>query len=743
VNSSLEKDPTLRDLLRILSRRRRAFWITALSLFLVSVALCIFLTRRYEATGIFQMQESSAADMMDLSDLMGSASSSAGSSLTLTTDLQTFANILESDTLALKVIRDLNLEKNEDFRPKWNPIQPIIKLITPQGEPDRPGTPLEDAPYRREEALKTFYDHLNVKVDAGTRLIEVSYRNPNPKVAAAVVNNLIQGLIDFTFQTKFNATNKAATWLQGQLSDMQKQVLNLQGQVVDLQKKSDIFGTGGSDLQGKPIIFSPALSRLEQSTQVLSEARINRVLKGAIYQIVKTGNAELISQLAGSTMATEPGAGMASSLSLVQNLRGQESQLESQIGQESAIYGASFPKLIEDRNSLKSVQKSLQDEIARMNTRAENDYKIAVQTENGAEAAYNADKAAAAKLNEDAIQFTILSKDADSAETVYQTLLTKLKEAGILDGLQSTNLTDVNIARPSAKPASPNVPLFLALGVLLGIFFGVCAAFLLDAIDNKIQSSDDVENLNVPLLTVVPMMKKTEGQMIELGEKYSAFGEAVRRLRSTLLLSQIAAPPKVVLVTSGNATEGKSTLSLNLAAAFSQLDKKVLLVEADLRRPVLQKRLGLKAKNGLSTLLTDQSAEFAPESLQEFPNLYLLPAGHVPPFPSELLGSGHLAKLLEVWQQQFDFVIIDSPPVLPLSDAQVLAPLADTSVLIARAGVTTRIALQRTYSILIPHLKDPSKPALGVVLNAVSLSSAAYYGYYGYYGDKKYGYEQE
>jgi polysaccharide biosynthesis transport protein len=321
--------------------------------------------------------------------------------------------------------------------------------------------------------------------------------------------------------------------------------------------------------------------------------------------------------------------------------------------------------------------------------------------------------------------------------------LTKLKEAGILDGLQSTNLTDVNIARPSAKPASPNVPLFLALGVLLGIFFGVCAAFLLDAIDNKIQTSDDVENLNVPLLTVVPMMKKTEGQMIELGEKYSAFGEAVRRLRSTLLLSQIAAPPKVVLVTSGNATEGKSTLSLNLAAAFSQLDKKVLLVEADLRRPVLQKRLGLKAKNGLSTLLTDQSAEFAPESLQEFPNLYLLPAGHVPPFPSELLGSGHLAKLLEVWQQQFDFVIIDSPPVLPLSDAQVLAPLADTSVLIARAGVTTRIALQRTYSILIPHLKDPSKPALGVVLNAVSLSSAAYYGYYGYYGDKKYGYEQE
>lgn len=742
MNSSLEKDPTLRDLLRILSRRRRVLWITALSLFLISVALCIFLTRRYEATGVFQMQESSA-DMMDLGDIMGSATSSAGSSLTLTTDLQTYANILESDTLALKVIQELNLEKNEDFRPKWNPIEPIIKLITPQGEPDRPGTPLEDAPHRREEALKVFYKHLDVKVDAGTRLIEVSYSNPSPKVAAAVANSLIQGLIDFTFQTKFDATNQAATWLQGQLTDMQKQVVGLQGQVVELQKKSDIFGTGGSDLQGKPIIFSPALSSLEQSTQVLSQARINRVLKGAIYQIVKTGNAELISQLAGSTMISQTGSGMTSSLGLVQNLRTQESQLETQIGQETAIYGANYPKLIQDRDALKSVQKSLQDEIGRMNTRAENDYKIAVQTEEGATKAYDSDKAAAAKLNEDAIQFTILSKEADSAETIYETLLTKLKEAGILGGLQSTNLTKVNIARPPAKPASPNIPVFLALGVILGLFFGVCVAFLLDAIDNKIQTSEDIENLNIPLLTVVPMMKKTEGQKIELGEKYSAFGEAMRRLRSTLLLSQIAAPPKVVLVTSGNATEGKSTLSLNLAAAFSQLDKNVLLVEADLRRPVLQKRLGLKARNGLSTLLTDQSAEFAPESLQEFPHLYILPAGHVPPFPSELLGSGHLAKLLEVWQKQFDFVIIDSPPVLPLSDAQVLAPLADTSVLIARAGVTSRIALQRTYSILVPHLKDPSKPALGVVLNAVSLSSAAYYGYYGYYGDKKYGYEQE
>ena len=737
-----ERDPTLKDLLRIFSRRRGTLWGTALFLFLVSVALCIFLTRRYDATGMFQMQESSA-DEMDLEDMMSSATSSVGSSLTLTTDLQTYANILQSDTLALKVIEDLNLEKNKDFIPIWNPLSWALNLITPQGEPDKPGASLEDSPHRREWVLKVFSKHLEVKVDAGTRLIEVDYENPNPKVAAAVVNELIQGLIDFTFQTKFKATNQAAVWLQGQLDDEQKQVLSLQSQVVAVEKKSDIFGAGGTDLEGKPVIFSPALSSLEQSTALLSQAELNRVMKGAIYQIVKTGNAELISQLAGTTMVSQSGVGVSTSLTLIQNLRVQEATLESKIGQETAVYGPNYPALIEDRNSLKSVQRSLQDEIQRMNTRAENDYKIAVQTEDGARTNYEADKSAATKLNDNAIQYTILSQEAEAAETLYQTLLTRLKEAGILDGLNSTNLTGVDIARPPAKPSSPNIPLFLVLGVILGIFFGVCAALLVDAIDNKIQSTEDIENMHIPVLTVVPRMKPDEvgDRRIQIGSAYSPFNEAVRRLRSTLLLSQISAPPKVLLVTSGNTGEGKSTLSLNLAAAFSQLNKTVLLVEADLRRPVLRARMGLKTSSGLSVLLTDESAPFTPESIAEFPNLYFLPAGQVPPFPAELLGSGRLANLVAEWRQKFDFVIIDSPPILPVADAQVLQPLADSTVLLARVGMTSRVALQRAFTILIPHTKDPAHPAIGTVLNAISVRSAAYYGYYGYYGDKKYEYD--
>src|ERR1700761_9078906 len=742
LNTMPDRDPTLRDLLRIFHRRKRAIVITVVVVFLLSIFACVFMTRRYTATGVIQLGKSSS-DSLGLDSLMGAASGGASDALSVNIDLQTQASILESDALALKVVKDLNLEKNEDFKPHFNPIGWVMAKVSPSGPADPAHASLEDSPVRRAMVTKAFSCNLKVKVTAGTRLLEVDFTNRDPKVAAAVVNHLVQALIDYTFQTKFNATNQVSQWLEGQLEDLRKQSAQLQARVVALQQGSGIFGVGGTDPQGKPVIYSPVLDRLQQSTAQLSQAQMNRVLKASIAEVANSGNAEMISQLSGTSMAGTSGPGVANSLALIQSLRLQETTLQSQIDQDASQFGPAYPKLIQERASLKGLQESLHDEVHRIAQRSENDFKVAEKAEKGARKAYDSDRMAAEKLNDKSIEYAILSKEADQSQELYQDLLRRLREAGILEGLHSSNVTVVDRASPPARPSKPQVPLYLALGAFVGLFLGCCAALLVDAVDNKIQDAEEIEALQIPLLGIAPQIEVNKAsRAIMLDSQHSAFGESVRRLRAGLLISRSGRPPQVLLVSSASPGEGKSTLALNLAASLSHFDKKVLLVEADMRRPVLRGRLGLEGTDGLSVLLSDCDAPSGMVPVPGNPNLTLLPGGPIPPYPAELLGSHRMHSLMEEWRTEFDFVVVDSPPVLPVVDAQLLEEIADATVLLARVGYTSRAALERAYKLLLMHRKDASRPAIGVLLNFVSRRSSAHYGYYGYYGGKKYEYQQ-
>ena len=745
LNSMPDKDPTLRDLLRIFHRRKRAIVITVCVVFSLSICACVFMTRRYTASGVIQLGKSSS-DSLGLDSLMGAASGGASDALSVNIDLQTQASILESEALALKVVKELNLEANEDFKPHFNPIGWLMGVVSPRGVADPPHASLEDSPARRAAAGKAFARNLKVKVTAGTRLLEVDFTNRDPKVAAAVVNHLVQALIDYTFQTKFNATNQVSHWLEGQLEDLRKQSEQLQARVVSLQQGSGIFGVGGTDPQGKPVIYSPVLDRLQQTTAQLSQAQMNRVLKGSIAEVVKTGNAELISQLSGTSMAGSNGQGVTNSLALIQNLRLQESTLEAQINQDASQFGVAYPRLIQERASLRGIQQSLQEEIRRIAQRADNDFKVASKAEQGARKAYDIDRVAAEKLNDKSIEYAILSKEADQSQELYRDLLKRLREAGILEGLHSSNVTVVDQASAPARPSKPQVPLYLALGLGLGIFLGCCVALLVEAVDNKIQGAEEIEALQIPLLGIAPQIDgvRTGGAAIMLDSRFTdtAFGESVRRLRSGLLIARSGTPPQVLLISSASPGEGKSTLALNLAVSLSQYEKKVLLVEADLRRPVLCRRLGLETTGGLSVLLSDREAASGVVAVPDNPNLHLLPGGPTPPYPAELLGSPRMHALMDQWRSEYDFIVVDSPPVLPVTDAQLLEEMADATVLMARVGFTTRAALSRAYNLLLMHRKDAARPAIGVLLNFVARRSSAFYGYYGYYGSKKYEYQR-
>jgi polysaccharide biosynthesis transport protein len=764
---------TISDLLLVLGRRKKQIALTTLACLLLGLLVCLLMTPRYQAKGILEIQKTSA-DMLGLQSMMSGSSDGPSDALNANLDLQTQAEILQSDALALKVINDLHLEQTRDFQPKWSPIGWVMGLLSfsdRSAPKDAPGASLEDSPARRTRAVRTFAAHLKVEPDPGTRLIEISYLHSDPKVAAAVVNDLIHALKDYGFQTRYEATRESSDWLNSQLADIKQQAQDLEGKVAELQKDSGVYSLG-TDSQGRDQVYSSTLDRLQQSTTALMTATSNRIMKGAVYQTVQHGDPELISMLAGGGMLGAS-AGVQNSFSLLQTLRAQQSTLQAQVSQDSSKFGTGYPKLADERAALDSVNKAIDQEVSRIGKRAENDYRAAEETENHLKGVYAENKSEAERLNDKTIDYNIAKQEADDSRGLYEDLFKRLKEAGVLAGFHSSNISVVEPGRIPARPARPNIPIYLGISVFAGLFLGICSALFTDSLDTRIQSVEGTEQLlNSPLLAILPEFRKSERGWLPnrvkpsldlLDEPSTPFAEALRGLRTKLIYSHSKTLPcKVILVTSSVPGEGKSTISSNFAALLAHSGKRVLLVEADMRHPSksnessnplvdadqLDDLLGIHASDhstpvgdasstdyvhGLSTelsaLLSDPSGKLRCVTARSANGVEIIHAGPTPRFPAELLDSSRMRNLLETWKTQFDYIVLDSPPLLPVTDAAVLSYMADVTLLVARPGCTSRQGLRHALE-LLAH----SHTRVGVVLNAVDPKSTSYSERYGYSG---------
>lgn len=744
---------TLGDIVAIFRRRLRyLFWSVIAALLLVT-AYCILATPRYQATGEIEVQKEWPGVLGLENTIAGDAPTTDADSLDYTMTLETEASILQSSTLALEVVRELKLETTKDFYPPGKAGLRLPAWLQFWKKPVEPlSVFLEDAPNRRYAVLKIFASHLKVTPVTGTRLIEISYSDPDPRLASAVVNHLIEALTDYSFQARFNATEQASTWLANQLVGLKKQTEALQEKAIRLQRDTGIFGDGDAN--------NIVLTRLASLNEALTAAQSNRILKEAIYHASESGDPELISGLAGNS-AVGAAPAMTNSLVLIQTLRGQEAAIQAEIAEDDTKYGSAFPRLAELHAQLEGLQNSIHQEAHRIAERSRTDYEIAMQAEQSARDSFEKQKALANETNDKAIAYGLARQEADGSRNIYQGLLGKLKQAGILEGLRSTNLTIVNPARvpPANQPHSPNVPLLYAAALAAGLFLGCSSALLRELQDDSIRSLQEAEQiLGGRLLAVIPRVDThrwrlgrlnlsqatrrtiqrtpdscTEVRSLSRGEpeEYHAasFLEAVRSLRTSLLALQAGPPPKVVLVTSSVAGEGKSKLSANLAIVLAQTSSRVLLVDADLRRPILHKELGMDGEVGLGAVLAGGD----PTTIRSHPQVHglsVLCGGPIPEFPSELLGSKRMTELLAGWRAEFDFILLDSPPVLPVTDARVLSRMCDATVLVAAFGSTSRQAIQRSHQLIKEQL--PEHAVVGAVLNGVSVESVDYYEYYGY-----------
>lgn len=645
-------------------------------------------------------------------------------------ELDTEVKILQSDLLALQVVRELNLDR----RPEIGGQAPPPSATSLDLSPD----PLQSDPARASSMIGSFKGSLRVNLSPNTRIIEVHYRSPDPQMAANVVNTLMQTYVENNFKARFESTMQASDWLSKQLVDLQMKVETSQEKLVRYQKEHEILGADEKQ--------NITMEKLDELNKELTAAESERMDKEASYRLVESGDPEAIASATG-VLADENGA--QSGTALLGTLRAKEADLKLQAAELNTQFGPSYPKLSVLNNQLKEIQSQIQAEMKKTVNKVRGQYSAALQRESMLREALDKQKQEANKLNESAIEYTLLKRDVDTNRQLYEGLLQKLKEAGVSAGLKSNNFRIVDSARPPTSPIEPNIPRNLLFAAVLGLASGVGLAFLLEGLDNTVRTTEQAQLISgIASLGMIPLGSKSarEGpnpkrlviasskeavELVTQVRPQSQMAESYRALRTSLLLSNLGAPPKVIMVTSALPQEGKTTTSINTAVVLAQKGVRVLLIDADLRRPSIHKTLGMGPRSGLSNLLTGSTTmEQAITRSVILPNLFVLPAGTPPPNPAELLASSNMRDVLNQLSEQYDHIVIDTPPSLSVTDAVVLSPRADAVVLVIRSGQTTKQALRRSRDVLM----QVNAKLVGILLNAVDLSSPDYYYYYEYQG---------
>ncbi len=630
----------------------------------------------------------------------------------LGTRLETEVAILQSDSLLLKVAKEIKLEDNPDF------LGP--KATVTHVDPNDPGV--------QDWMIGYLRGGLSVGRVPKTQLIAINFTCGSPELSARVVNTLINDYIERSFQTRYAATQRVSQWLSTQLDDLRQSVETSQEKLVELQRKLGVLGFSDQ-------AHNLNLDTLDDLSRAAADAKIRRIVAEAQYRMLTTMNPDLID---GSPSVIGSGAA-----SLLATLRNGQASLQAQYAQLISQFGPNYPAVKQLKAEMAQNQKAIQAEEKRVLAQSNNAYRAAAVNEDMTRQVLAQEEAKNYQKRDDLVKFVLLQREFDSNRTLYDGLLQRLREAGIEAGLESSEIEVVDYARIPLLPSGMRRRSRILAGVMFGLFAGVALAFLFDSMDTSLRSVHDIETISeLPSLAVIPRARKVlprsltedtrsaaQRNVDAIGQPNSQFAEAFRSLRTSLLLSGVGQPPQVILITSSTPAEGKSTIASNLAAVLAFREARVLLIDADLRRPTIHSRFGISSRIGLSTVLSGATTlEESMQTIPEVPNLFLLPSGPVPPFPTEMISSSRMTNLIEECRGRFTHILIDSPPILTITDGLVLAPFSDAVLLVVRYGRASKHSVRRARDLM---MRSGTRLG-GTVINAVDAASQRYYGYYGY-----------
>ena len=694
----------LRAYWHVLAKRRWTI-LTAACILVALMAVVSFKMRPvYQATARVEVENEEPA-VQSLSDLYRSTPSDESF-------LETQVNVLESDTLAWETIQQLGLAQKADFSAAAGP--------PPADGAGGPGP-------GRGRLIRAFRERLHVELMRNSRMLEIRFESTDPALAAAVANALVNNYTEYNFRMKYDATRQASAWMEQQLDELKAKVEKSQQALVDYERENAIV-----NVSDKENVVEERLSDLSRD---LTAAQNDRVQKESLYELARSNPSQ---------------AALLVQDDLLQRLEERDADLSADHADALGRYGPKFPKVLRLESQMQALESFIGAERRRVIDRIHNDYAAAVGRETLLTQSVSNEKADVGRLNQLLIRHNILKREFETNQQLYDSLLQRLKDATVSAGLRATNIHVVDTASAPSAPVRPKPLLNLALASMVGLILGVTLAFVEEGLDNSIKSAEDVERLiGAPALAIVPAAGSeragpywkragagrrngrspgpaTNGAvaMAVLKHPASALSESYRALRTSILLSTAVRPPQVLLITSPQPNEGKSCTSLNLALTLAQRGSRVLVVDGDLRKPGIAPHLGLTKEPGLSGLLTGGHAlDEVLHPVAGVPQLWALPSGATPPNPAELLSAPRMAEVLHDLRERFDHVVIDSPPLLMVTDATVLSTLVDGVVLVVESGVTVRGALLRARALL----ENAGGRVLGVVVNKVDFRHDTYF----------------
>ncbi len=548
-------------------------------------------------------------------------------------------------------------------------------------------------------------------------IVAIGYTSTNPEFSKRVVNAVAKAYIEETLEMKMAASRHTIAWMTEKAEKERTRLENTEKALQNYMRNENIVA-----VEDRIAIIPERLTEI--STQ-LTKAEVKRKELQSLNNMVSRVSQNLEGAETINVIASD---------ATLRSIRSQLMEIDQKITELSKKYGPKHPvikRALADANKLEEKRKK---EILRIIQSIKNEFELARSSEENLRELFEKTKLEAARLNEKNIQYGMLKREIETNRYLYDALIKKIKEQSITDQAQTVNIWIVEEAKTPEHPSNQRNKQRMILGILLGLFGGIGVAFFLEYLDQTVKSPDEVEKrFGISVLGMVPLLKsrKKRPEKVVIDDPSSAFSESYKTIRTAILLSSAKTAPKTLLITSASPEEGKTVTAINLAITLAaQSSTKVLIIDADLRRPRLDSIFDLDGSYGLSTFLSGVSDQ---EIIQEtpIPNMSVILAGPIPPNPSELLGSNLMNELFDDLEKKFDFIVIDSPPLLSVSDGIILSTDVDGTIMVIKAGKTTYEIVKRG----LKTLNDIESRVIGSVLNAVDIKKSDYYnyGYHQYY----------
>ena len=632
---------------------------------------------------------------------------------------QTQYKILQSRSLALRVIQALNLSENPVFSPKKSKKD---SMLTKQE--------------REARVVTKFLNILRVDPIRNSRLVDISFDSTDRQLAADIANMVAKGFIEQNMGWKSETSNEAKDFLTKQIEEQKKTLEESEQALQNYKEKYGIVQL--TPLAGDKEKENIAMQKLGGLTGRLVDEQSKRVEVEARYREVQ----DLLAK--GTPLESIP---QVMDNYLIMRLKENEARLSTQMSELSQKFGEKHPRMVQLRSELEANRQKIRQEAQNVLTSIKNELAIARAREANARNAVEGQKVETQKLSERSIQYSVLLREVEKNRELYENLLKRLKETSVASELGTTNVRILDRAEVPRSPARPRPIQNILLSIVVGLSMGCGLAFFFEYMDNTIKTPDDIEKyVGSPCLALIPTVNFSEesGQGVSSPEiivhhkPKSTVAEGFRSLRTAVLFSSPDNPPKTILVTSFIPKEGKTFITANLALVIAYAGESVLLIDADMRKPQLHKMFDLENRKGLSNVIMGEEPPIHKSILHE--KLEVMTCGPVPPNPAEILGSKRMAEFMEQMKGRYDKVVIDTPPISSVTDAVVLSRLADSIIYVVHGGMTTRETAMHGSKIM----RDVDAKVIGAVLNNIDIGRENYYyshyyhyyyHYYSYYGD--------